>query len=119
MTRSRRPKRGTKGIGEMRRDLMYSESAKDERPWVKSLSRLAGVLLLLAGILLAAGLCAASPPIDNPVPSILAPQSTPADSIYHLSYFVLAITTVIFLVVFTLLTYVVMKFRGRATGAER
>jgi len=98
---------------------MHSESGKHHRPQAKSLSRLAGVLVLLAGILLAAGLCTATPPGDNPVPSIFAPQSTPADSIYHLSYFVLAITAVIFLVVFTLLAYVVMKFRGRATGAER
>jgi len=98
---------------------MHSESGKHQRLWVKSLTCFAGVLALLAGILLAAGLCAASPPTDNPVPSIFAPQSTPADSIYHLSYFVLAITAVIFLVVFTLLTYVVVKFRGRAAGAER
>jgi len=98
---------------------MHSESGKHHRPQAKGLSRFAGVLILLAGILLAAGLCAASPPTDNPVPSILAPQSTPADAIYHLSYFVVAITAVIFLVVFILLTYVVMKFRARAAGAER
>ncbi len=90
-----------------------------KRGWGIVVCRATGILVLLAGILLAAGLCAASPSTDNPVPNIFAPQSTPADSIYHLSYFVLAITAVIFLVVFTLLTYVVVKFRGRAAGAER
>jgi len=90
-----------------------------KRGWGIVVCRATGILVLLAGILLAAGLCDASSPTDNPVPSIFAPHSTPADSIYHLSYFVLAITAVIFLVVFTLLTYVVVKFRGRAAGAER
>ena len=90
-----------------------------KRGWGIVVCRATGILVLLAGILLAAGLCAASTPSHSAVPSIFAPQSTPADSIYHLSYFVLAITAVIFLVVSTLLTYVVMKFRGRAAGAER
>jgi cytochrome c oxidase subunit 2 len=81
--------------------------------------RLAGVLLLLAGILLAAGLCVANPTTDHPVPNIFDPHSTPADSIRHLSHFVLGVTGLIFLVVFSLLVYVVVKFRGRAAGAER
>jgi cytochrome c oxidase subunit 2 len=75
--------------------------------------------VLLAGILLAAGLCAASFPNDNPVPSIFQPRSTPAESIHHLSLFVLAITGLIFLVVFTILAYAVVKFGGRTAGAER
>jgi cytochrome c oxidase subunit II len=107
------------GTGETGRDLMYSGNAKHQRPWVKSLSRLAGVLVLLGGILLAAGLCTASPPGDNPIPSIFEPHSTPAESIHHLSHFILAITGVIFLVVFSLLTYVVVKFRNKATDAAR
>jgi cytochrome c oxidase subunit 2 len=76
-----------------------------------------GILVLLAGILFAAGLCTASPRGDNPVPSIFQPYSTPADSIYHLAVFVLAISAVIFAVVFSLLAYVVVKFRNKAAGA--
>jgi cytochrome c oxidase subunit 2 len=81
--------------------------------------RVTGVLLILAGILLAAGLCSARTQGDNPVPSIFKPLSTPAHSIYHLSLFVLTITGMIFAVVFTLLTYVVVKFRGRAADGAR
>src|ERR1700720_2829806 len=82
--------------------------------------RTIGVLVLLTGLLLAAHLCVAIPlPSDNPIPSIFEPRSTPADSIYHLSHFVLSITALIFLVVFSLLSYVVVKFRGRAADIER
>ena len=87
--------------------------------WRKIVSRAAGVLALLAGVLLAAGLCMASTPHDNPVPSIFDPHSTPAESIQHLSHFVLAITGLIFLVVFSLLGYVVVKFRRRVGDAGR
>jgi len=86
--------------------------------WRGIVSRAAGILVLLAGLLLAAGLCAASPH-DNPVPSIFEPRSTPAESIQHLSHFVLAITGLIFLVVFSLLGYVVVKFRRRVEDAGR
>jgi cytochrome c oxidase subunit 2 len=97
---------------------MESKSPKHERLQEKRISRVAGVLFLLTGILLAAGLCMANPQSDNPVPNIFDPHSTPAQSIYHLSIFVLAITSVIFLTVFSLLTYVIVKFRGRATDAQ-
>ena len=50
---------------------------------------------------------------DPATPSIFSPASTPADSIYHLSLFVLAICLAIFLVVFALLAYAVVKFRQR------
>jgi cytochrome c oxidase subunit 2 len=86
---------------------------------VNNWSRLAGVLVLLAGTLLAARLCGASPSSEKSIPNIFDPHSTPALSIYHLSHFVLAVTAVIFLVVFSLLAYVVVKFRGKAAGAER
>src|SRR5215467_2482581 len=79
--------------------------------------RLAGVIVLLLGVLLAAGLCMAAPR-DNPVPSIFEPHSTPAESIRHLSHFVLSITGMIFLVVFSLLTYALVKFRSRAAGGQ-
>jgi cytochrome c oxidase subunit 2 len=87
--------------------------------WRAIASRAVGVLILLAGVLLAARLCGASTPADHPVPSIFDPHSTPAESIRHLSFFVLGITGLIFLVVFSLLGYVVVKFRSRVGGAER
>ena len=51
--------------------------------------------------------------------NIFAPASTPAKSIAHLSMFVLAITGLIFLVVFTLLAYSIVKFRARDVDAGR
>lgn len=50
---------------------------------------------------------------DPAIPSIFSPASTPADSIYQLSLFVLAICLAIFVVVFSLLVYAVVKFRKR------
>ena len=50
--------------------------------------------------------------------NIFAPESTPARSIFHLSIFVLAITGIIFAVVFTLLVYSVAKFRARSASAN-
>src|SRR6202158_4364691 len=86
--------------------------------WAAIISRVTGVALLLAGVLLAAGLCAATPQA-NSVPSIFDSHSTPADSIRHLSFFVLGVTGLIFLVVFSLLSYAVVKFRSRAADTER
>jgi cytochrome c oxidase subunit 2 len=51
--------------------------------------------------------------------NIFSPASTPAKSIADLSVFVLVITGIIFVVVFVLLIYSVVKFRGRATDAGR
>jgi len=76
--------------------------------------RVTGILLLIFGLLLAATLCTAATPGDNPIPNIFDPQSTPADSLFHLSMFVLVICGVIFLVVGMLLVYAVAKFRARA-----
>jgi len=90
-----------------------------EADWRAMVSRVAGVLVLLAGILLAAGLCVANTPTDHPVPSIFEPHSTPAESIRHLSYFVLGITGLIFLVVFSLLSYAIVKFRNRVADCKR
>ena len=45
--------------------------------------------------------------------NIFAPASTPADTIFGLSLFVLAVTATIFVVVFSLLAYAVLKFRKR------
>jgi cytochrome c oxidase subunit 2 len=87
--------------------------------WQTIASRTAGILVLIVGVLLAASLCGASTPAGHPVPSIFDTHSTPAESIRHLSYFVLGITGLIFLVVFSLLSYAVVKFRSRVWGAER
>jgi len=86
--------------------------------WRTIISRATGVAVLLGGVLLAAGLCAATPH-DNSVTSIFDSSSTPADSIRHLSLFVLGVTGMIFLVVFSLLAYVIVKFRGRAADTGR
>jgi cytochrome c oxidase subunit 2 len=51
--------------------------------------------------------------------SIFSPASTPADSILGLSFFVLAITGVIFLIVGSLLVYSAVKFRKRADDDGR
>src|ERR1700690_1567164 len=59
-------------------------------------------------------------PVTLPSPTnIFAPVSTPAKSIFGLSMFVLAVTAAIFVVVFTLLAYSVVKFRKRADDDGR
>ena len=45
--------------------------------------------------------------------TIFAPVSTPANSIFGLSLFVLAVTAVIFTIVFSLLVYSIVKFRRK------
>jgi cytochrome c oxidase subunit 2 len=54
----------------------------------------------------------ASAPPASPT-NIFAPASTPADSIFSLSLFVLAVTAGIFVLVVSLLAYCVVKFRKR------
>jgi cytochrome c oxidase subunit 2 len=92
---------------------------KHKTEWRVIVGRATGIVVLLGGILLAAGLCNATPPSDNSVPSIFDPHSTPAESIDHLSRFVLAITGLIFLVVFGLLTYATVKFRSGDASTNR
>jgi cytochrome c oxidase subunit II len=93
---------------------MYSTSTQQTSRSTTFLGRVMGVLTLVVGILLAAALCSAAEPQANAVPNIFDPRSTPADSIRHLSFFVLAITGLIFLVVFTMLIYVIVKFRRKS-----
>ena len=70
------------------------------------LSLRAGLYLLLASqVAFAAG--------PQSTPSIFAPASTPADEVYKLSLFVLAITGGIFVVVGGLLAYAIFKYRAR------
>ena len=51
--------------------------------------------------------------------TIFAPVSTPAQSIFDLSRLVLMITGAIFVVVFALLAYAVVKFRKRSASDGR
>ena len=51
--------------------------------------------------------------------SIFIPVSTPAQSIYGLSLFVLALTAAVFVLVFGLLAYAVIRFRERAHADKR
>jgi cytochrome c oxidase subunit 2 len=53
-----------------------------------------------------------SGPFASPT-SIFAPASTPAHSIFGLSLFVLTTVTIIFIIVFSLLAYSVLRFRDR------
>src|SRR5271168_2308981 len=79
----------------------------------------AGIAVLLVGGLLAASLCFGAPQNPSQIPSIFDPHSTPTKSIYHLSQFVLSVTGLIFVVVFGLLSYVVVKYRNRQGDAGR
>jgi len=51
--------------------------------------------------------------------NIFSPVSTPANQIHHLSLFVMAICAAIFVVVFSLLVYAIVKFRRRADDDGR
>ena len=66
----------------------------------------------------AAGFAEPSPSPLSPT-NIFAPVSTPAQSIFDLSRFVLMVTASIFVVVFGLLAYAVVKFRKRQTSDGR
>src|ERR1700722_18323689 len=74
-------------------------------------TRMARLVVLVFGSFFAGSLAFAGP---NYIPSIFRPSSTPADSIFGLSHLVLAITGCIFAVVFSLMVYVVLKFRRRS-----
>src|SRR5499427_7154988 len=93
---------------------MFPSSPQHKSRFTALAGRATGLLTLLVGILLAAALCKASEPQSNAIPSIFDPRSTPAGSIRHLSFFVLSITGLIFLVVSTLLAYAVVKFRRKS-----
>jgi len=79
-------------------------------------SKATGVVVLLAGFMLAARLCFGAAVDSSRSPNIFKPESTPADSIFNLSLFVLTITGLIFLVVFSLIVYSIVKYRGREGG---
>jgi cytochrome c oxidase subunit II len=75
--------------------------------------------ILMAGCLLAVQPAFGSSQAPSQMPNMFKPQSTPANSILHLSVFVLIITAVIFVVVFSLLVYSIIKFRKRADDDGR
>jgi cytochrome c oxidase subunit II len=79
------------------------------------------ILRVLLVTLLSTATAAAAKPASQTtgLTNIFAPESTPAKSIFDLSLFVLAITAVIFIIVFTLLVYAVVKFRSRGADADR
>src|ERR1700686_3073447 len=83
-----------------------------EREWARIVGLVAGVLILLSAVFLAASLCSAA--TGPTIPSIFKPESTPADSIYRLSLLVLSITGLNFVIVFGLIAYVITKFRRRS-----
>src|SRR5690348_6881077 len=51
--------------------------------------------------------------------AVFSPVSTPASSIATLAWFVLAVSAAIFLIVFGLLAYSVVRFRARDTDEPR
>jgi cytochrome c oxidase subunit II len=76
-------------------------------------------LLKLAGACLFAARCLAQSAQHSGSTNIFAPASTPADAIFGLSIFVLAVTGTIFAIVFSLLLYAAVKFRKRTSGDLR
>src|SRR2546426_1658819 len=78
--------------------------------------RLPGVVIVLC--CLAGTAFAESGALLSPT-NIFAPASTPANSIFELSLFVLGITAIIFAIVFSLMVYVVVKCRKKADDDGR
>ena len=89
---------------------LHNTDANDRRRKVWRVS------IVVAGCVLAAQSAFGEAPSH---PSMFKPESTPAHSILQLSTFVLIITAVIFVVVFSLLVYSVIKFRKRADDDDR
>ncbi len=77
------------------------------------------LLKALAALFFLASTCLAQSPTLSSPTNIFAPASIPAKSICSLSLFVIAITAVIFIVVGSLLTYVVVKYRKRTDDDTR
>jgi len=71
--------------------------------------------VLLCVLILPVLTLASDPPA---IPNIFRPASTPADEIHTISKFTLMITGLIFAVVFSLLVYVVVRFRHTAAHDE-
>ena len=93
-----------------------SGSARCFALWRPACERMAGPhMRCLIGLL--AGVAPALAGPGSPT-SIFAPASTPAQSIFGLSMFILATVSVVFVIVFALLAYSVIKFRDRHRGDD-
>jgi cytochrome c oxidase subunit II len=87
---------------------------------VSSVSRIRVAPLVLVGLCLRAATASAqSTPSPLSPTNIFAPVSTPAHAIHGLSLFVLGVTGLIFVVVFSLLVYAVVTFRSRTDDDNR
>lgn len=81
-----------------------------------------GLIILGKIVLTQIGLAgvAVTDPGGAPVgPRMFSPASTPAHAIYHLALFVLVVTAAIFLTVFSLLVYSIVKYRRRSSDDGR
>lgn len=79
------------------------------------ITRAAKRLVAFCSCFIATAAAAHSTGLEN----IFKPESTPAKSILNLSVFVLTITGIIFVVVFTLIVYSLAKFRANADSSKR
>src|ERR1700686_3630662 len=96
---------------------MNKERAKQMRRLTKSTTT--SVLRVFAFLFWSVAVAAAAEPASTGRLNIFAPESTPAKSIFDLSVFVLSITGIIFVVVFTPLVYSIFKFRANYANADR
>jgi cytochrome c oxidase subunit 2 len=87
--------------------------ARNTNPYARCAPALAGFSLAASN-----GFAQAAAPALSPT-NIFEPASTPAHTILGLSLFVLAVTGAIFVVVFSLLVWAVVKFRKRADDDGR
>src|SRR6266404_2853441 len=78
--------------------------------------RLLGAVIVLCCL---SGTAFAEPGTSLSPTNIFAPASTPANSIFELSLFVLGITAAIFAIVFSLMVYVVVRFRRKGADDGR
>ena len=92
---------------------LFNSHSRDQASWIK------WALIVLVGCFLVVQPVFGSSQDPSQTPNIFKPQSTPAHSIFHLSLFVPSICAVIFVTVFCLLTYSVIKFRKRANDDGR
>jgi cytochrome c oxidase subunit II len=92
---------------------------KDSEPTRNLGKRITRLLACAPIFFCAASVAFAGSAGPNDIPNIFHPSSTPADSILGLSHLVLAITGCIFTVVFSLMVYVVVKFRSRSSDDGR
>jgi cytochrome c oxidase subunit II len=84
----------------------------------RQISAVQRVLRAVGGLFASCFACRAAL-ADSPSTSIFEPAATPAKTVFDLSIFVLGLTGAIFVVVATLLIYVIIRFRQRASDDGR